>query len=64
MDYEPTEETIKCHSVVWWVSSRKSLIKSHHVEARQDLRLQCKLWPEPNASPSHPRQDGGIFFCC
>lgn len=46
---------------VWFgaVLSHKSLIKSHHEEARHDLGLQCKLWPEPNALLYHPGQDGG-----
>lgn len=60
---EPTEEKLECHSVVWWVLSHESLIKSYHVEARQDPGLQCKLWPEPNAWLSRPGQDGGgILF--
>lgn len=47
------------------VLSHKSLIKSRHVEARQDLGLQCKLWHEPNASLSRPGQDGGgISLAC
>ncbi|KAI9514669.1 hypothetical protein NQZ68_031556 [Dissostichus eleginoides] len=41
------------------VLSHKSLIKSRHEEARHDLGLQCKLWPEPNALLYHPGQDGG-----
>lgn len=60
---EPTENTLECDSVVWWVLSHESLIKSRHVEARQDLRLQCKLWPEPNAWLSCPgaRWKRGLF---
>lgn len=61
---EPSEEML----VTVWSSVffyLKSLIKSHHVEARQDLGLQCKLWPEPNVSLSHTGQDkGGIFSAC
>lgn len=37
-------------------------MKSRHVEARRDLGLQCKLWPEPNVSLSRPGQDGGGIF--
>lgn len=47
------------HSLVLRVLYHKSMIKSCHVEARQDPGLWCKLWPAPNASLSHPGQNGG-----
>lgn len=57
--------------IIGWMSqcglvirSHESLIKSCHVEARQILGLQCKLWPEPNAWLPCQGQDGrGDFFC-
>lgn len=63
-EFEPVEERLDCHTVVWCFLTHKLLIKSRHVadQTGPGAVVQAVTWTKCLAVLPRARWGGGIFF--